>query len=294
MSNYTTTSDSSSSYAISWNTPFTTTYDLSDGETGVKSTLKVKKDGDGKIGVKLFFTYVKHKLTKIQQNNLDARLKKLSLMVKEADDLGQIALYDNLAQSLAVLIRESELSACGVDTYIQLDVVKKYLNKTRDDAVKLTSMEDFPRLMPKAVVRKYKAVADKKLFDEYWILFTDYSGEKLKSNKEKIREKDPILFGKFAYQPDRLYFIADWIDEYCDLNLSEFINRYSELEDTMCSPVKKTNEVTPEFFKRIKEEVKQKHERLHETNSRNFRDKMREEDDKNVVKKSFWQRISRQ
>ena len=47
------------------------------------------------------------------------------------------------------------------------------------------------------------------------------------------REKDPILFGTFQNEEskfilDRFYYIADWVDEYCDLTLDKLIN---ELKD---------------------------------------------------------------
>ena len=48
-----------------------------------------------------------------------------------------------------------------------------------------------------------------------------------KSGKESKPEKDPIIFGAFIQRgkdvlmSERLYYIADWIDEYCDLTLEK-------------------------------------------------------------------------
>ena len=41
-----------------------------------------------------------------------------------------------------------------------------------------------------------------------------------KTKKEIEEEKDPILFGVFK-ESRRLYYIGDWIDEYCNLTMNE-------------------------------------------------------------------------
>lgn len=83
------------------------------------------------------------------------------------------------------------------------------------------------------------------MFDKYYILYTDftYTGEKISSgeinNVSKEKEKDPILFGAFVkdsttierttYMGDKLYFIADWEDEYCDLTLDKLMREMPEV-----------------------------------------------------------------
>ncbi len=49
----------------------------------------------------------------------------------------------------------------------------------------------------------------------------------IKTAADAIREKDPILFGITDRHPDRLYFIADWVDEFCDLTLSQLLTNES-------------------------------------------------------------------
>lgn len=39
---------------------------------------------------------------------------------------------------------------------------------------------------------------------------------------KKARAKDPILFGMIA-NSDKLYFVADWTDDYCDLTLDKML-----------------------------------------------------------------------
>jgi len=46
--------------------------------------------------------------------------------------------------------------------------------------------------------------------------------------KEEIQKmKDPILFGMIK-ESNRLYFIDDWEDEYCDLTFDEIIDVIGE------------------------------------------------------------------
>ena len=72
----------------------------------------------------------------------------------------------------------------------------------------------------------------KEIFDEIYIVFTDYTLEETKKVAKERRDKDPIVFGAFKndgsdttkpYVEDRLFFIADWVEELCDLTLEEII-----------------------------------------------------------------------
>ena len=40
---------------------------------------------------------------------------------------------------------------------------------------------------------------------------------------EEIKKRDPIVFGVIAGS-NKLYYITDWVDEYCDLTLAKFVD----------------------------------------------------------------------
>ena len=44
-----------------------------------------------------------------------------------------------------------------------------------------------------------------------------------KVEREEAKRKDPILFGVLAGSR-KLYYITDWVDEYCDLSLEKFVD----------------------------------------------------------------------
>jgi hypothetical protein len=60
------------------------------------------------------------------------------------------------------------------------------------------------------------------------------------SSEEKQKMKDPILFG-YIKETDRLYFIADWEDEYCDLTFDEIVDVIGENKLTKYPKLDLTN-----------------------------------------------------
>ena len=46
------------------------------------------------------------------------------------------------------------------------------------------------------------------------------------------KKRDPILFGLIKGSR-KLYYICDWIDEYCDLTLSQLIDKIGESEHNL-------------------------------------------------------------
>lgn len=257
---------------LSYQSPASLGYTFSIGNQG----------GQKRIGPRLYFNYVKSKLTKTQQKNLKARLQKLQALVRNAQDLGQLAAYESFSKMLLVAVRESEAAACGYDVFVTREDVTKFIDivsesdEDRKRIVHFKTLEEFPRPIPANIQKKVKALQTKGIFDKLHVLYLDYSGEKVKSTKEKIREKDPIIFGQFSYDDNRLYFIADWVDEYCDLTLSDFVDALKEKDEAY--DTSKVEEITPEYLERIKAEIKDREDRLRNTNPSNWRNNMSEED----------------
>ena len=73
----------------------------------------------------------------------------------------------------------------------------------------------------------------------------DPEGKSTQMTKEEIeRMKDPILFGVFKGSR-RLFYITDWIDEYCDLTLDDV---------TKVVPIFELTE-SPEEVKKVQESI---------------------------------------
>jgi len=250
--------------------------------SGVVGSIQVgernsKSKGDTEISPGLYMKYVKSKMTTVETNRLKASIKKLAVMLKQTELLGQHALYESLAQTLALHTRSLEVLAVLPDTcVVKKTDIEKFKNKVQDKVVKFLPLEEFPRTIPPIYREKIMHVKETKIFDELWILFIDYKKENIKTNKQKIKEKDPIVFGKFAYDSENLFWVCDWIDEYCDLTLEKFIETVKK-EDIGYRP-DKIEPVSDKFLEAIKKDVLTRHERLKSTNSSNFRSLMVEED----------------
>jgi len=185
-------------------------------------TFSVEKDKG--ISPILYFKYTKSKFKMIERNRIDRRLKQIEKAFNVAVENGQDALAEKFLKNIAKEARESELFAKGVRYYIDRYEVNKYKNHIRGGHISDTKFQDYTRVIPKDVIKKKKKFEG--LFDEFIIYHywnPDAEDMKTMDRDEKEKMKDPILFGVIK-ETNRLYFIADWEDEYCDLTFDEMID----------------------------------------------------------------------
>lgn len=196
------------------------------GEAGgaVAVSLKV---GNG-IAPELYFKYIKKKFGTLESMKLNARLKRLEKAFNKAVENGQIALGEKMMREISREARESAMYAKGIKHFIEHDDLRKYKNKIRGGHISDTKFEHFTRVIPDDVLAKKKKVED--LFDGYVIYhyWNEEAAAKAEKNErmtpeEKSRMRDPVLFGVIK-DSTRLYFIAEWDDEFCDLSFEELID----------------------------------------------------------------------
>ena len=116
-------------------------------------------------------------------------------------------------------------------------------------------------MVPDEVIDKVEKARD--YFDMLYVAYTDYTGETVRKVEKEKRDKDPILFGAFLVPSDNgnmipsehLFFIADWVDEYCDLTMDQLIESYRNAtgEDILL-PVETFTETD---INKIKEAIKE-------------------------------------
>lgn len=247
------------------------------------------------IHPRLYFRFVKSKLTKLEERKLNKRLLLLQKFVKSAEDMGQQALYEEFSRKIATTVREQELWACGIEYFLDKKYVTQFMDKVKDVEIGFSRLENFDRPLPAQVERKVKKIRKLKLFDELWVLYLNYKDKEdiggikkkdggLKTNKEKIKEKDPILFGVQSYMPNKLYYIIDWIDEYCDLTLDKFIEDVKKSDPDY--DVYKLDDIDEKYIQKLVKESRDRHKRLENTNYKNYKDLMKEEDKLTKISKS--------
>jgi hypothetical protein len=172
-------------------------------------------------------------------------MEKVTLLLQQFADSGQIALKDMLENKFRVFLKEQEMVAVGFNKFISKEELNRFLTITKRK-VEITPVKNFARLIPNDVL-KIKKKADKtNLFDEYYVVHTAAKEATMLTEKEK---KDPILFGTIR-DSDKYYFVADWIDELCDLTFSEVIEFLDRSEEST-SMTNTENELT-KFIEEIK------------------------------------------
>lgn len=191
-------------------------------------TVDLNQTGKGQISPQLFFSYVKKRFGILERRVLDKRLEKIEKAFDTAVENGQNVLAEKILKNLVIETRESFLYAKGITKYIEKDVLYKYKHRIKGGHISDTMLKDYTRVIPKRVTAKIEKV--KEVFDDF-VIFHYYEREveqklekKQKMTKEeKEKMRDPIVFG-IIKETDKLYFVADWDDEYCDLTFDKIVD----------------------------------------------------------------------
>jgi len=179
------------------------------------------------IDIKQFFDGVKGNFAEIDGSKEVE--KSYVKNMEQAIELGQVALAEKLKDQLGAILNECALKEGGVKKYVTEKQVIDFYKKVGMPAnLKMNFIKNFTRVIPSDVIALKKKADDLNIFDNYVILHYDPLGNGSDSTKaEKEIEKDPILFGVMQ-NSTKLYFIADWIDEYCDLTLEKMLDTLGE------------------------------------------------------------------
>lgn len=184
-----------------------------------------------------YFNGVKTKSQKLMDDKLIQELQYLPSQIEELIQLGQTGLADKLKKNIVDLTKERILIANGFDTYVYRNDVTRYIELVKDKKVFICELEKFPRLIPESAKKLLMKARSLNVFQDFWVVYVDYTGDSDKIlTKEEIAERkknrDPIIFGTFERpeqaQIDKMYFICDWTDEYCDLTLDKMVKKLVE------------------------------------------------------------------
>lgn len=202
------------------------------------------------------FEDIKGNLGIIDKLKLKKYIAVSNKLLAKAEATGQTDLKQRLEFRIRTLARELEmLKTHNINTYIEKQHITTYIEQTELREVKITDLASYLREIPDEAI---DIIADtREIFDDFFILFTDYTGEMAQKAEEVEVERDPILFGVFYDNEanefmDRFYFLYDWEDEYCDLTLDKMIEEYQEISDEEIAKVTTTN--IKKATKELKEE----------------------------------------
>lgn len=192
----------------------------------------------GTMEPKDYFVELKSKISEVQFAELETNKAFIAKELEKAHLLGQKSLTHKASFMWEVLEKEMILHAMGIKKYVHRgDVVKLIDNVEPKNSVKIVELDNFPRSVPDENLEDIIKARDLNLFDVLLVVYTDLTDEEVHTVEQKefvARNRDPIVFGMFvdnnlSIKHDRLYFITDWEDEYCDLTFTKMIEKMSNI-----------------------------------------------------------------
>lgn len=192
-----------------------------------------------KISPSQYFDYLKNAKNTITTESLKKSYSVFLELGEKYNKLGQTESLKKLCFLADTLKKEEKLIELGITTYVYKDTIEDYIENVADKTVKIVELSRYMREIPDELVETVET--SRSIFDELYVVFTDYTGKEERKVEKERRDKDPILFGVFkngTNVSDRFYFLGDWVDEYCDLTLDKMIEQYKEKYET--SPAMET------------------------------------------------------
>jgi hypothetical protein len=170
------------------------------------------------MSVRDFFASVHNSMQEIETVTERAEGYERALLLAKAN--GQTALFDQLTAGLNSHRMEAQLLALEMPQFLEEETLVRFYKQSKR-GLRLDWLRHFTRQIPSEVTAR-KARADRiGIFDNYVVLHYDPKEKSwAETAKEREARKDPILFGLMKGRR-RLYYVGDWIDEYCDLTLDQ-------------------------------------------------------------------------
>lgn len=142
-------------------------------------------------------------------------------MLDNACKMNQTSQIDSICQKLLIHFYESVLAVHGYNRYISFSNLEQLKNEGKR-VIDIDYIANFNRVIPNEVVEKKLNCDDLHVFDNYCVMYYDPTGQTY--SRTATAKRDPILFGVINHS-ERLYYIADWEDELCDLTLDRIAER---------------------------------------------------------------------
>lgn len=186
----------------------------------------------------VYFNYVKDMKKDIKDENLEKVADNCLTLLQKTKITGQTNAAKKIVDKYELIMRELKAATFGFDIIVYKSDIEKFITKISKHPVKIIELSKYSREVDDSVIEKLSLAKENELFDEYYVLFTDYTEKEAKKIAKERRDKDPILFGAFKTKDNnnipetRFFYIGDWKDEYCDLTLDEMLTQYETSEST--------------------------------------------------------------
>lgn len=170
------------------------------------------------LTVQEFFSSLKDTQEEVQM--VAGRAQGYEAALVRARKTGQKALVEQLLAGALAVRSETRLLTLGLTKVLSEETLVEFVKKS-PKGLRLDWVKNFTRVIPDEVLdAKVKCDAER-VFDNYVVLHYDPERKSwAETHAETEARKDPILFGLIEGRR-QLYFVGDWVDEYCDLTLDQ-------------------------------------------------------------------------
>ena len=178
-----------------------------------------------------YFQNMKGKLQTMDDEKLEKVYRNAIYLAERYNKTGQIKGLRKLKFHIESIVKERQILNAGINKFVYRSDIEEYIQDVADKQVVILDLKSYERNLPDEIIEALEKVKD--LFDEFYVVCTDYTGEMARRVQEERREKDPILFGAFLDREknainERFYYIGDWVDDYCDLTLDKMVAEMKE------------------------------------------------------------------
>lgn len=173
---------------------------------------------------KEYFDYLKQCKIFCTDEDLNKAYENGLILLSKFISTGQVAAARKLMFHLETVKKERELIKMGINSFVYKDDIDNFIDNIERNVVKIIELSRYEREIPDEIANVVQQTKD--IFDEFYVVFTDYTG---KAEKQAEKERDPILFGTFQNREkmilvERFYFLGDWVDNYCDLTFDKMLS----------------------------------------------------------------------
>jgi hypothetical protein len=174
--------------------------------------------GPPEITIHEFFSSIKNKQKDLEI--VHGRAIGYECALEQARKAGQKALVEQLMIGLDATRSETQLHTLGLTTVLTEAILVEFVKKS-PKGLRLDWIKNFTRVVPDEVLEAKLKCDERNIFDNYVVLHYDPDKKSwAETEAEKRDRQDPVLFGVIKGRR-LLYFVGEWIDEFCDLSLDE-------------------------------------------------------------------------
>lgn len=214
--------------------------------------LKTIKSVESELTPQQYFEQIKDKKYTVSSDDLKKIYENCLELANKYRITGQIRGLRKILFCMESIEKEQKLVDMGITTFVYKDDIDFYIDtvaNTRnrsDRPIKIIELERYEREIPDEIVDVIDKT--KELFDQMYVVYTDYTGKEERKIEAEKKEKDPILFGTF--QDTLRYGTLDLGELYsrCSNDVGDFGNQKS-LALTHCNECDWDNKKLVELFK---------------------------------------------